>query len=66
MRTFLPLGGEARLFWFHEVCRQEDCCFGFMRFAGRRIAMREAYVVNGSFLGGRRLVVEVAAYEWWS
>lgn len=32
MRSFLPLAGKPRLCWFHEVCRQEDCYEGSLRY----------------------------------
>lgn len=39
-------------------------CFGFVRFRGKRLAMKCIEALNGSRVIGRMIVVKIASYGW--
>lgn len=52
--SFIPASGR----------RGKGKCFGFVRFWERRASLLAMDSMNGSLLGGRRMVVNIAKYGW--
>ena len=47
-----------------EMGRPKEYCFGFVRFGDREKAARAVEGMNGSSVGGRRLLVKEASFGW--
>lgn len=52
--SFIPVSG----------CRGKGKCFGFVRYWESTAASHAVDSMNGSFIGGRRIVVNIAKYGW--